>query len=603
MKKQSLLRELKSQIINFFHSYGLKDDLFSIPKHLKNMGTKIGLISLVCTIMSLAFSFLLRATNLAIEGRFILLGIILFMLYQGERVLRDAVWIFQDSEDKRFDEMFSNEIMLRGATIITSVSQKVLKYDFNNKLYQTLDNESIINTIKNYLSSLWKLEIWHKFDILQFVSICIMLIAAIVTNRVIPQFIYIPLIVCFVLISFLSSAYIDLHREVFFSKQKKYDNEESVVFNDLLRVPLIVEKDLDMRVSKLKDTVKNNNNNILKFSKKLNTSRLIISSLELFSQYGIIIFYLLQVNWNTINLGTIAEITATLAILKTALSYTSRLSYTLNDHNEKTQALKKEEEDMKLILDVYYQECNKKSSKQKVVENIHIKPFSMKYLEESENDKPFTLVSEKEININQGEIAILLGPSGSGKSTFMKLITERIRVEKSVEIPSTSRFLYYDEKLRFGSLSIFEELFAGTNPDLSKMQDILENLHLWAEISSNCFNVWQWMKEKKFNNSLSNGQKQRLILAKMLYFLNSDIDVLVLDECTSGLDDISETDSADADRILEYIIRYSNKDKNRIVILATHQNINKLKSRLGKEYCIKNFLFVQKEDFNTIYQI
>lgn len=228
----------------------------------------------------------------------------------------------------------------------------------------------------------------------------------------------------------------------------------------------------------------------------------------------------------------------------------------------------------------------------------------MKYLEESENDKPFTLVSEKEININQGEIAILLGPSGSGKSTFMKLITERIRVEKSVEIPSTSRFLYYDEKLRFGSLSIFEELFAGElNPDLIKMQDILENLHLWAEISSNCFNVWQWMKEKKFNNSLSNGQKQRLILAKMLYFLNLDIDVLVLDECTSGLDDISETDSADADRILEYIIRYSNKDKNRIVILATHQNIDRLKSRLGKEYCIKNFLFVQKEDFNTIYQI
>ena len=40
------------------------------------------------------------------------------------------------------------------------------------------------------------------------------------------------------------------------------------------------------------------------------------------------------------------------------------------------------------------------------------------------------------------------------------------------------------------------------------------------------------MKEKRFDQSLSNGQKQRLILAKMLYWLNDDIDVLVLDECT-----------------------------------------------------------------------
>ena len=64
------------------------------------------------------------------------------------------------------------------------------------------------------------------------------------------------------------------------------------------------------------------------------------------------------------------------------------------------------------------------------------------------------------------------------------------------------------------------------------MQTILENLHLWCEIKSNCFDVWKWMKEKRFDQSLSNGQKQRLILAKMLYWLNDDIDVLVLDECT-----------------------------------------------------------------------
>ena len=47
--------------------------------------------------------------------------------------------------------------------------------------------------------------------------------------------------------------------------------------------------------------------------------------------------------------------------------------------------------------------------------------------------------------------------------------------------------------------------------------------------------------------SISNVQKQRFIVAKMLYWLDEDIDVVVLDECTSGLDDKSEEDMADAE--------------------------------------------------------
>ena len=198
----------------------------------------------------------------------------------------------------------------------------------------------------------------------------------------------------------------------------------------------------------------------------------------------------------------------------------------------------------------------------------------------------------------------MYGPSGSGKSTFMKMLTERIRLEKSTDIPSTSRFLFYDEKLKFGSLSIFEELFCcNKNPDLAKMQNILENLHLWCEIKSNCFDVWKWMKEKKFEQSLSNGQKQRLILAKMLYWLDDEIDVMVLDECTSGLDDKTESDSADAEKILEYIVRYANSDKKRIVIISTHQNIDGFKTKLANEYTFRNLQFVKEGECNLVREI
>ena len=367
-------------------------------------------------------------------------------------------------------------------------------------------------------------------------------------------------------------------------------------------MPIIVKKDLEMRIAKFKETVNKSNENVNDFHRKMNWSRLIVTSLEALSQHGFIILYLMEVKWSTISLATIADITATLFIVETALSQIRQIAETINRHNERRIAMEKEEPDVSLILDVFYEESNKISGA-RAVDSITIKPFSIQYIEESDNDKPFKLTSEEEIFVDKGEVVILYGPSGAGKSTFMKMLTEQIKIEKSTEIPATANYMFYDEKLRFGSLPIFEELFCcEPNPDYSKMQDILENLHLWYEIESNCIDVWTWMKQKDFNK-LSNGQKQRLILAKMLYWMDNSIDVLVLDECTSGLDDKSEIDSADAERILEYIVRYANSDKKRIVIISTHQNIDGFKKKLENEVTFSSLRFTKTKGESTVTKI
>lgn len=604
MKKQerlkTLIREVINLIIKFFKPYGISDELLTIPRNVKRMGFKVGFINLGMTVIALIFAFMLKVTNLMIERRLILLGIILFMLYRGQQVVREAFHLFESSENKKFELIFEDEIVFRGSQIIGKTSNKVLKYDASNKLYQVMSNESVLNTIKNYLQNMWRQKIQHTFDVFEMISVIIMLTIAILTNTSIDQVVFIPLILLFVFISFFCSAYISLNREAYYKKHREYNNEQSLIINDLLRVPVIVKNDLDMRINKFQKTVIANNENVTKFHKKMNLSRLFVTIMEAFSQYGIIIFYLLGVEWNSITLATITEIAATLLIVETALAQISRIAETLNSHNERLTILEKEEADMSLILDVYHNESAKISTP-KVVDSINISPFSIQYLEESENDKPFTLVSRKPIHICNGEVVILYGPSGSGKSTFMKMLTERIRLEKSTDIPSTSRFLFYDEKLKFGSLSIFEELFCcNETPNLAKMQNILEHLHLWCEIKSNCFDVWKWMKEKQFEQSLSNGQKQRLILAKMLYWLDENIDVVVLDECTSGLDDKVESDSADAERILEYIVRYANSDKRRIVIISTHQNIDGFKQNLSNEYTFRNLRFLKERECNLV---
>ena len=112
------------------------------------------------------------------------------------------------------------------------------------------------------------------------------------------------------------------------------------------------------------------------------------------------------------------------------------------------------------------------------------------------------------------------------------------------------------------------------------------------------------MREKRFDQALSNGQKQRLILAKMLYWLDENIDIVALDECTSGLDEANQNDGADAQEILEYLVRFCNQDKNRIVIISTHQNIDTFKNRLESDgFSFRNFSFEKEGECNRIAEI
>lgn len=596
-----LFKELWKMICNFIKPHKLDESILKIPKNVRKMGIKIEILSLTLTIFSLVFAFVLKVTNMMIEQKLFLLGVILYMLYRGEKVLRDAFNLYSDTEYAKYNMIFEDELVLKGTSIIGVTKDRVLKYDENSNIYRIMDNETILNTIKKYLANLWRHQIKHRFDIIEIISILLMVVTAIITNDAIPNNIYISLILIFGSLSFISSAYINLNRGNYYKKNREFNNEQSIIVNDLLRVPTIVSKDLDMRIARFKKTVINSNKNIKDFYKKMNFTRMIMTIIETLSQYGIIVFYVMNVKLENLTLGSIAQITATLAIVETAIGYMRRFVYALEDNNDRLVALEKESADMELILETYHNINQKEVNK--IVDSINIKPFTIKYLKGSNNDIPFTLRSDKDININKGEVIVLYGPSGSGKSTFMNMLTERIKLEKSTDIPTTSRFLMYDDKLKFGSLSMYEEIFCDSeNPDLLKMKNILKNLHLWEEIESNSKDVWQYMKERKFEHSLSNGQKQRLILAKLLYFLDDNIDALILDECTSGLDD-DDKNHIDACDVLEYIVKYSNKDKKRIVIISTHQNIDKFKDNIKNEYKIRNFKFIKEDNINYIKEL
>ena len=597
MKKN--IKEFLKIIKNFIKPNYIKDDMLKIPKEVRKAGFKIELLSFVMTVISLSFAFLLKLTNIMIIDKLFILAVMFFMLYRSENIIRSAFDVYTHSEDTKFRLMFDDELVYRGSIIISKVKDKVLKYDKKSNIYKVMTNEEILNSLKNYLNNYWNQKLKHIFDIYEIISIIVMIVVAIITNDTIPNIVFIPLIILFCLLNFIITSYINIKRENFYNKHREYDNEQAIVSNDLLRVPAIVSKDLNLRINKLKKALVNSNKNINNYYKKMDLSRLVITLLETICQYGLIIFFICNIQLNNLTLASITEITATLIIVENAIRYAKRLSFSIDYNNDRITRLERESEDIKLIIDVYHKVILDQES-EKNIDDINIKPFTIKYIQESNNDIPFTLMSNEEINLNKGEVAILYGASGSGKSTFMKMITERIKLEKSIDIPSTSKYLFYDEKLRFGSLPIYEELFCGEeNPNLNKMEDILKNLNLWYEIESISHDVWQFMREKKFEFYLSNGQKQRLILAKILYFLDNDIDALILDEATSGLDSDNNME-IDAQNVLEYIVKFANSDRKRIVVISTHQNLDKFKKRINKQFNIKEFEFIKDKEKSII---
>ena len=64
-KLTTLFREVINLIIKFFKPYGLRDELLEIPESIKNMGFKVGCMNWIMTVISLAFAFLLKLTNMA----------------------------------------------------------------------------------------------------------------------------------------------------------------------------------------------------------------------------------------------------------------------------------------------------------------------------------------------------------------------------------------------------------------------------------------------------------------------------------------------------------------------------------------------------------
>lgn len=188
-----------------------------------------------------------------------------------------------------------------------------------------------------------------------------------------------------------------------------------------------------------------------------------------------------------------------------------------------------------------------------------------------------TLISQVNLTLEPGEIALLTGPNGSGKSTLLTALAgEKFLTAGTLMFGTTSRDqISLKDMVKKRSLMLQQDEAV----DQLRARDVLE----LADVSSSVPGYTTEFIPKIFNSeltektlaTLSIGQRTRVFLAAAA-IQNSEL--LLLDEPTAGLDNEAISDLA------EFLV--SHIAQGHSTIIATHEN--NLRNIARKEFVISD---------------
>ena len=186
----------------------------------------------------------------------------------------------------------------------------------------------------------------------------------------------------------------------------------------------------------------------------------------------------------------------------------------------------------------------------------------------------FQVIDKLNLSVEHNQNIFLFGPSGCGKSTLLNLISGLDNSDKGeiyfngnliknhFELLKDDIGIIFQDHYLISELNIFDNIKLKSN-DITKIENILD----YFEMSD--FKL-------KYPNQLSNGQKQRVCVARSLV---NNPKLLIADEPTSYLD------KENAKLVIDLILNSSRKF-NLSTIIASHDI--SFRSLFDKSYTLDN---------------
>ena len=193
------------------------------------------------------------------------------------------------------------------------------------------------------------------------------------------------------------------------------------------------------------------------------------------------------------------------------------------------------------------------------------------------------------IKVYEHEFLVIIGGSGSGKSTFLNMIGGIDKVDSGEIIVNGRDIVKFNDKeitlYRRNTIGFVYQFFNLIN-DITVLQNVM--LAPGSRDKDRALFLLDRVglagKENKFPRQLSGGQQQRVAIARAL---NKKSDILLCDEPTGALDDVSGKAVL---KLLEEI-----HDEGKTIVLVTHTR--EIAGMANRVITMKNGK-VEKEEIN-----
>ncbi len=176
------------------------------------------------------------------------------------------------------------------------------------------------------------------------------------------------------------------------------------------------------------------------------------------------------------------------------------------------------------------------------------------------------------LNVYQGEMVCLIGPNGCGKSTLLRTLSglqpalkgdiyirEVLLQKQSLKEKAKLIALVLTDRVEVNNLTVYDLVGMGRNPYTGWLGTLSEEDN--RKIRTAIVQVHLEGYENRYLNELSDGERQRAMIAKALV---QETPVILLDEPTAHLDLPNRVD-------IMLLLHKLAKETNKAVLLSTHE--------------------------------